>query len=260
MDTMLPVVFVHGAFCTNVVWTEAFEPDLKKRGFFVHCHNLPEHGKAGANPAGASIERYIDDVRAAVEKIAHQFNSPVILGGHSMGGVIVADVARDNPLVTGLALFASAPSAESWMSREAIWKLAMYPSLFGETISIEPHDIEDLFLNDITDQSTLDSLIRDFVPESSRAIRQLAFHRFAIRPSLISTKEVAVFAGAYDRIMTLESQTYLARKFGTKAHIIAAGHMSLLWHPQTRHEFALWAQELSKKVLSKERRLIPAAE
>src|SRR5580692_12341084 len=89
------VVLVHGAFADGSSWSKVI-PLLQARGFHVASVGIP-------------LTSFADDVAATKRAIAAE-DGPVLLVGHSYGGVVITE-AGNNPKVVGLVYVAAlAPS------------------------------------------------------------------------------------------------------------------------------------------------------
>ena len=94
MATATPKHFVlvsgsfHGAWC----WFK-MEPLLTKNGNTCVAVELPGHGKDTTSLNQISLESYVDSVCNAIAK----YDQPVILVGHSRGGIIISQVAERIP-------------------------------------------------------------------------------------------------------------------------------------------------------------------
>jgi triacylglycerol lipase len=81
-STPLPVLFLHGYFCNRAMWLPL-------------AKHLTQHPTSGnrlldaisMEPAFGSIDKYTDQIHAAVMKLHRLSNQPVVLIGHSMGGL-----------------------------------------------------------------------------------------------------------------------------------------------------------------------------
>lgn len=91
------LLFVHGAFGAAWCWAEYFLPWFAARGWSAHAVSLRGHGESGGSGLLAlhSLRCYVDDVRRAV----HHLRQPVILIGHSMGGMAVQKTVGTVPAV-----------------------------------------------------------------------------------------------------------------------------------------------------------------
>ncbi len=86
------VVLVHGAFAESASWN----------GVIENLHAQGVDAVAVANPLRrvASDAAYLRDVMAGLDR-------PVLLVGHSYGGMVITEAAADNPAVVGLVYVAA---------------------------------------------------------------------------------------------------------------------------------------------------------
>ncbi|MEP2979723.1 MAG: alpha/beta hydrolase [Lentilitoribacter sp.] len=132
---------------------EHFMKFLAKHGYHSYAHDHRGHGltKAENLPLGRFSKRdgarkVIKDVRFIHDKIRSDHEElPVICFGHSMGGLIAANFATQNPnAITGLAVWNSnfkisqfAPLAKAALYLEAFFKGSDVPSLFMSKLTFE---------------------------------------------------------------------------------------------------------------------------
>jgi pimeloyl-ACP methyl ester carboxylesterase len=86
------VVLIHGAFQDARVW-DAVVPLLSARGLRAITVNLPGRDGDGIAPSSVTLDNYRD----AVLKTIDAQNSPVVLVGHSFGGITISSVAESAP-------------------------------------------------------------------------------------------------------------------------------------------------------------------
>ena len=91
-EGMLALVFVHGWSCDRTYWREQVEPF--SRGFRVVTVDLAGHGESGSGRKAWTIEAFGDDVAAVVRQLSLR---RVIFIGHSMGGDVIVEAARQLP-------------------------------------------------------------------------------------------------------------------------------------------------------------------
>lgn len=96
-------VLVHGAFCGAAVWSPLVR-ELTLRGHRALAVDLPGHGLSAVVPDGPGAPSGMagigtaDDVAAVTEVVARAArNGPVVLVGHSRGGLTVTAVANAVP-------------------------------------------------------------------------------------------------------------------------------------------------------------------
>lgn len=85
-------VLVHGAWQAPYVW-DAVRNELTKAGNKVIVIELPGHGNDNTPTHTLSLDVYRDKVIEAISKI----EGKVILVGHSMGGMVITEVAEKAP-------------------------------------------------------------------------------------------------------------------------------------------------------------------
>jgi pimeloyl-ACP methyl ester carboxylesterase len=81
-----PILFIHGAFSGAWCWDEHFLPYFAQHGYPAYAVSLRGHGKSQGSELllQASLDDYVADVTSVVNKIAQ----PLVLIGHSMGGMV----------------------------------------------------------------------------------------------------------------------------------------------------------------------------
>jgi pimeloyl-ACP methyl ester carboxylesterase len=92
MEKSKTFVLVHGAFAGKYAWDKV-KSALEKEGYKVIVFDLPGHGVDNTAPAAATLESY---VKTTINKINEQ-QGTVILVGHSMGGMVISQVAEQIP-------------------------------------------------------------------------------------------------------------------------------------------------------------------
>lgn len=91
-DTKPTIALVHGAFENAGIW-QGVEAGLKADGYQVIVPTLPGRVGNPATPDKVSLNLYRDTVLAAIGST----KAPVVLVGHSFGGIVISDVAEAKP-------------------------------------------------------------------------------------------------------------------------------------------------------------------
>lgn len=89
--TIETLVLVHGAWMGGWAW-DAVAADLRARGHSVLAPDLPGHGDDPTPPQALSLEAYVQAVCNALPAGRRS-----LLVGHSMGGIVVSQVAERVP-------------------------------------------------------------------------------------------------------------------------------------------------------------------
>lgn len=85
----LSIVFVHGWSCDKSYWNDQLKTFSSK--YKLITIDLAAHGESGATRENYTIELFGEDVAAVVNKLKLE---KVILVGHSMGGYVIIETAR----------------------------------------------------------------------------------------------------------------------------------------------------------------------
>lgn len=86
-------VLCHGAFADETAWTRV-TPQLEAAGARVEVVTLPGHSDAdSARAGGVTLADYVAAVNAKLDAAG----APVVLVGHSMGGVVITQTAEQYP-------------------------------------------------------------------------------------------------------------------------------------------------------------------
>ena len=86
------MVLVHGAWQGSWAFA-AWWPHLQRRGWQVHAVDLPGNGWSLIGDARADLASYTDHV----SQVLHRIGEPVVLVGHSGGGITASQVAEALP-------------------------------------------------------------------------------------------------------------------------------------------------------------------
>lgn len=152
-DDDTPVVLVHGAWMGAWAWDDV-APRLEEAGHPTVVVELPAHGDDGTAAADATLASYRDEVIAALDGL----EGPAAVVGHSMGGMVISEVAEARPesITTLVYLAAFLPETGKSLfdiaSTDAESITAMHLVDNGDgTASLDPAAIGDVFCGDCTE-------------------------------------------------------------------------------------------------------------
>jgi pimeloyl-ACP methyl ester carboxylesterase len=151
---MTTFVLVHGAWHGAWCW-ERLVPELEQRGHSAVTLDLPSHGSDTAPAEGVTLTDYVDRVSEVLE----MQTEPVVLVGHSMGGMVITGAAERVPerirALVYLTAFLPGDGDSLLALEEGNPNSAVPPALLraedGRTATIDPSRIRELFFHDCSD-------------------------------------------------------------------------------------------------------------
>lgn len=207
----------HGAWCWRR-W-QAMAADL---GVDSWAMSLRGHGNSGGSVRGATLSTYVRDVLRAVEHLAPR---PVVLVGHSVGGLVVQRLVAEgvSEAVRGAVLLSSIPSGPAIATVLAV--ASRHPVQALRFLAGLPMRLPKRLLFADADAGEHESEMKCLQADSPRVQYQLLFHR----PSAVTDKPVLVIGGADDRLVPLATQLRMARRYDAETQVIGdAGHDLML--------------------------------
>jgi len=191
---MSTLVFVHGACVRDAAWWwhKMTEP-LAERGVATLAVPLPSCGEAGP-----TLGDLYDDVAACREAI-RSVGRPVVLCGHSYGGMVITEAGADERVIGLIYLTSVMPDAgqsqgELVGSEPAPW---LRPGEDG-TLGVDPDMVRRFFLQDC-DSATTDEAVSRLTRQSltpfTQAPREIAWRE---KPTsyIVCTEDLATPAQA----------------------------------------------------------------
>jgi pimeloyl-ACP methyl ester carboxylesterase len=220
---MPTLIFVHGACVRDGAWwwSRMVSP-LAERGIASVAVSLPSCGEAEG--ALGDLHADADACRAAIAAA----DGPVVLCGHSYGGMVITDAGGDDRVTQLLYVTSVMPDAGQSQgdligSEPAPWLL---PGEDG-TVSVDPDLIREFFLQDCDDDATegaVARLTRQSLTPFTQAPRQVAWRQ----------KPATYFVCTEDLATPAEVQRRRVRE-NVRTVEFAAGHHPFLSRPE---EFA----------------------
>lgn len=233
------VVLVHGAFAESASWNDVI----------AQLHESSLDVVAAANPLRSLTgdAAYLRDVVAGI-------GTPVVLVGHSYGGMVITEAAGDNAAVTGLVYVgAFAPeSGESALQLSGQFPgsslgeaLVSYPVADGDEVAIRPELFQHQFAADVpAERATLMAVTQRPVTQAA-----LAAGLPTVDPAWKSKPSWFVF-GADDLNIPVAAHRFMAQRAGAKEVVELAGgsHALSVSHPEEVTHLILSAVEASAPV------------
>jgi pimeloyl-ACP methyl ester carboxylesterase len=211
------VLLVHGAWVDGSSWSRVI-PLLESRGFHVVSVQLP-------------LTSLAEDV-ATTQRALALIDGPVILVGHSYGGVVITQTGVD-PRVKALVYIAAfAPDAgESALS---LLKSSPVESPTGSQIVLDSAGFAKISRKGIDE---------DFAEELPLTERVILFatqgpvsapnaHAAPVTEAAWKSKPSWTLVTARDRVIPFELQKSMAQRSGAQVTTVQASHLVLLAHPQ----------------------------
>jgi pimeloyl-ACP methyl ester carboxylesterase len=173
---MPTLIFVHGACVRDAAWWwSRMTSPLADRGIASVAVPLSSCGETG----GALGDLYAD--ADACRRAIAEADGPVVLCGHSYGGMVITEAGGDDRVsrllyVTSVMPEAGQSQADLIGSEPAPW---MLPGEDG-TVGVDPDLIRELFLQDCDDATTEEAvarLTRQSLIPFTQSPRQIAWHQ-----------------------------------------------------------------------------------
>lgn len=209
------IVLVHGAFADGSSWSKVISL-LQAKGYKV-------------TSVGSPLTAFEDDVAATRRAIAVQ-DGPVILVGHSYGGVVITEAGND-PKVLGLVYVAAfAPDAG-----QSIGEIAQgFPKPSGLDhldpladgfLRLSVEGIESGFAQDLSKEEM--ALLAAVQPQTASSI-------FGARPTQAAwhNKPSWYIVAANDHMIAPEHEASMARQIKATTTTLPSSHVVMLSHPR----------------------------
>jgi pimeloyl-ACP methyl ester carboxylesterase len=209
------VVLVHGGFVDGSGW-EAVYRSLRRDGYSVSVVQNPTISLS-------------DDVRMAKRVIAAQ-NGPVILVGHSYGGVVITEAGNDPKVVALVYIAAFAPD-----KGESVSSLIKNPPPGAPVPPILPPQDGYLFLDKAkfhasfaadVDPGTAEFMADSQVPWGVEALDG------AISQPAWKTKPSWYLVATDDRMIPPPAQRFMSKRAGSTVVEVAGSHAVYVSHPE----------------------------
>ena len=227
---MATFMLVHGA-CTGGWCWEKIAPLLETKGHTVCAPDLPALGKDSTPPASVTLADNVERISRLLDKI----DEPVVLVGHSLGGVTISQVAEARRRKLKALVYLTAllpPSGKSGrnmtaLDSDAMFRLSRQVSPDGVTYTFPRAQIPSLFYADVS-------------PED----RYRALERLRPQPIAISTTPVTLteerfgsvprwyIECTHDNAIRIDLQRQMVMMTPCKVLSMECGHSPFYSHPE----------------------------
>lgn len=213
-----PILLLHGA-CSRPAHLEPWRAWFTAAGYRCAVPALPGHGD-GDEVVLARLG--MDDCLAAVSASWAAFDSPPVVVGHSLGGLLAQQLAA-RAECAAIILVASLPPARLPLTLEALpYYLPLMPRILaGRPIHPTRAALEALSLHDLS-VAEREELLPDFGPESGRVYRSLALGLARVERRAMRCP-VFVIHGQADRQVPLSVARRLATRYRAEL-VVVPGH------------------------------------
>ena len=209
------IVLVHGAFADGSSWSKVIAL-LQSKGFRVKSVGIP-------------LTSFADDVAATKRAIAAE-DGPLILVGHSYGGLVITEAGID-PKVAGLVYVAAfAPDANQTITEIS----KPFPPPLGSTklkplsdgfVLLSPEGVETAFAQDLG--SAEKALLVAVQPQTSGSI-------FGAKPTGAAwhNKPSWYIVASNDNMIAPEQEKSMAKQINATTTTLPSSHVVMLSHPK----------------------------
>jgi pimeloyl-ACP methyl ester carboxylesterase len=208
------VVLVHGAWADGSSWSRVI-PLLQAKSLRVIAAQLPLSS--------------LSDDRAATDRIVSDIDGPVILVGHSWGGMAITQAGTAANVAALVYLSAFAPDVGE--SGGSLIGAHPTPPALSTVVTDRAGFVYQ------SDEGFLNNIAPDLPAEEARILAvtqgRLAGKAFeeTVAVAAWKTKPSWFIVTADDRVVSVELQTASAKRMKAKTTVIHASHMSLLSRP-----------------------------
>lgn len=213
-ENPVTIVLVHGAFADTSSWDKVISR-LQTQGQSVMAVHNPTTSLAA-------------DV-AAVNEVLDSIAGPVVLAGHSWGGVVITQAGVSDKVAALVYVSAFAPS--QGQSINDLFAPYPQPEWFGsvsadaaQNLTLSREGVAEFFAPDL-DSSEIDSVTSAQIPFALSAnADKVSQTAWSTRPSWFVLSE-------QDRIIRPDLQEKMAGTIGARVTRVPASHLAILSHP-----------------------------
>lgn len=209
-------VLVHGAWADGSSWSKVITI-LQDKGFNVTAAQLP-------------LTSLDDDIAVTRNLLATQ-KGPIVLAGHSYGGVVISGAANGAPNVIALVYIAAFGLDEG----ESIESLGQQGPAPAGAAQVRPDDHGFLW----SDRDGFrQAFAADVDPAEARIMaatqKPLSIRSFTAKSGPPAWKHLPSWylVSANDQMIPPQAEEFMAQRMGARVSTVAASHASLVSHPK----------------------------
>jgi pimeloyl-ACP methyl ester carboxylesterase len=220
------VLLIHGAFADGGSWSKVI-PLLQAKGLRVTSIQLP-------------LTSFAEDLAAARRVLAIQ-DGPVILVGHSYGGVVVTEVGNDAKVVGLVYVSAYAPGdgetildvSKDFPKSSALSTLKPQP---GGFLLLSDTGIKQDVAQDLNEQEKMLMIATQPLTSGSLFEAKVSTAAWKDKPSwyIVSTN---------DRMIAPEQEKSMAKRMNASTTVLSSSHIVMLSHPREVADIIVEASE-----------------
>jgi len=216
-------VLVHGAWQAPYVW-DVVRTDLEKKGNKVVVVELPAHGKDMTLTHTVSIDAYSNKVIEEMNKV----NGKVILVGHSMGGMVVTNVAEKVPSKISKLVYIGAFLPASGQSIGELATMDPDSKLGQEIIESADH---------LTLDVTADKLTYLFINDGTQEAKDLVIKNYRSEPAIPFGNKVTLTSANFGSVNKVYIKTMqdIVISPGLQDKMIAGANIKTVYPVNTSH-------------------------
>lgn len=217
----VPILFVHGMWHAAWCWAEHLMPYFAQHGYTSYALSLRGHSgsKGRERLRWTSLADYVADVT----QVTGQMDSPPVLVGHSMGGMIVQKYLESNRAPAAVLLASAPPTGlvpatvrvalrHPWPFIKANLTMSMFP------IVSTPRLAQEAFFSADMPEEKVRRYFSRLQDESYRAYLDMLGLSLP-KPERVKTP-LLVLGGADDSLFLLKDTEATARAYGATAEVL----------------------------------------
>lgn len=218
-----PLLFVHGAFAGAWCWEDHFLDWFAARGHPAYALSLRGHAGSSGHERllWSGLAEFVEDVAG----VAAGIGGPLVLVGHSMGGMVVQKYLERQPAAAAVLMASVPPSGLAGSMLQLLWRDPVLWTEMGLVQAAGPHLASrstarrSLFSVDVPE-----ALVAKFAnrsqPESQRVIADMLGWDLP-DVARVGRTPLLVLGAADDALVPVAEVHYTARRYGAECEVFS---------------------------------------